>query len=121
VLGTRVQCFLLSTFLANIALTIYHRFFTSISAHEYTASNAKFAVSVEPGNEELMKRFQEITEKRSRGEYTVPTQMGLEKRTNPFLRVDISDEIRTKVGVTAGDSGADAFAKVRLAKDNFRG
>jgi len=91
------------------------------SAHEYTESNAKFAVSVEPGNSELMKRFVQVKEQRARGEPTVPTQIGLEKLTNPFLRVDISEEIRAKVGVTPGDSDADAFAKVRRAKDNFRG
>mmetsp|Transcript_12385 Transcript_12385/g.20523 ORF Transcript_12385/g.20523 Transcript_12385/m.20523 type:complete len:290 (-) Transcript_12385:155-1024(-) len=90
-------------------------------AHEYTASNAKFAVSIEPSNADLMKRFEVIKEQRARGEPTVPTQIGLEKLTNPFLRVDISEEIRKNVGVTAGDSGADAFAKVRRAKDTFRG
>jgi hydroxyacylglutathione hydrolase len=68
-----------------------------------------------------MKRFEQIMEQRSRGEPTVPTQLGLEKRTNPFLRVDVSEELRKNVGVTAGDSEADAFAKVRKAKDNFRG
>lgn len=94
---------------------------TMYCAHEYTAGNAKFAASVEPGNADLMKRFEQIMEQRSRGEPTVPTQLGLEKRTNPFLRVDVSEELRKNVGVTAGDSEADAFAKVRKAKDNFRG
>ena len=91
------------------------------SAHEYTASNAKFAVSVEPGNQELLKRVKEITLKRSRGEPTVPSTMGDEKKTNPFLRIDFSDELRKNVGVTVVDSDADAFGKVRKAKDNFRG
>lgn len=68
-----------------------------------------------------MKRFEKIKDQRSRGEPTVPTQIGLEKLTNPFLRVDISEEIRKSVGVTDGDSGADAFGKVRRAKDTFRG
>jgi len=90
-------------------------------AHEYTASNAKFAVSVEPGNQELLKRVKEITLKRSRGEPTVPSTMGDEKKTNPFLRIDFSDELRKNVGVTVVDSDADAFGKVRKAKDNFRG
>jgi hydroxyacylglutathione hydrolase len=45
--------------------------------------------------------------------------MGLEKKTNPFLRVDISEEIRSKCGVVEGDSDAEAFAKVRKAKDSF--
>jgi hydroxyacylglutathione hydrolase len=91
------------------------------SAHEYTSSNAKFAASVEPGNAELMARVAEINALRSRGESTVPSQLGVEKRTNPFLRCDISDEIRKNVGVVSGDSDADAFGKVRKAKDTFRG
>jgi hydroxyacylglutathione hydrolase len=91
------------------------------SAHEYTAANAKFAKSVEPGNAELMTRIDEIVAKRSRGEPTVPSMMGVEKSTNPFLRVDISEEIRRNVGATANDSDVDVFAKVRRAKDTFRG
>ena len=78
-------------------------------------------MSVEPGNNELVERVEEITKLRERGEPTVPSQLGIEKRTNPFLRCDISDEIRQKVGVTPADSEDDAFAKVRKAKDNFRG
>jgi hydroxyacylglutathione hydrolase len=93
----------------------------SYSAHEYTASNAKFAASIEPGNADLMKRIDEIAVKRSRGEPTVPSMLGDEKKTNPFLRVDLSDEIRRNVGVTNSDSDADAFGKVRKAKDTFRG
>jgi hydroxyacylglutathione hydrolase len=91
------------------------------SAHEYTASNAKFAASVEPGNADLMERVAKIKEMRERGEPTVPSLMGLEKKTNPFLRCDISEEIRQNVGVVSGDSDADAFGKVRKGKDNFRG
>lgn len=94
---------------------------SSHSAHEYTVSNAKFAVSVEPGNADLMKRFEEVKEQRAQGKPTVPSLLGLEKRTNPFLRVDTSEEIRQNVGVTAGDSDADAFGKLRRAKDTFRG
>ena len=58
---------------------------------------------------------------RERGEPTVPSTIGEEKRTNPFVRVDISEEIRKNVGVTSDDTDDDAFAKVRSAKDNFRG
>eukprot|EP00542_Grammatophora_oceanica_P018839 CAMPEP_0194046680 /NCGR_PEP_ID=MMETSP0009_2-20130614/22238_1 /TAXON_ID=210454 /ORGANISM="Grammatophora oceanica, Strain CCMP 410" /LENGTH=259 /DNA_ID=CAMNT_0038692075 /DNA_START=213 /DNA_END=992 /DNA_ORIENTATION=+ len=90
-------------------------------AHEYTESNAKFAMSVEPGNADLVSRYEEIKEKRSRGEPTVPSLLGLEKKTNPFLRCDISDEIRKNVGVTASDSEETAFGKTRKAKDTFRG
>lgn len=89
------------------------------SAHEYTLSNARFAVSVEPGNAELVARLADVQEARSRGEPTVPSLMGLEKRTNPFLRCDISAEIRKNVGASEGDSDAVVFGKVRMAKDNF--
>jgi hydroxyacylglutathione hydrolase len=91
------------------------------SAHEYTATNAKFAVSVEPGNSALMARFMEIQETRQKNLPTVPSKLGLEKLTNPFLRCDISNEIRKNVGVIDGESDEDAFAKVRKAKDTFRG
>ena len=94
---------------------------TVYCAHEYTESNAKFAFSVEPGNAELQQRVAEVKAKRARGEPTVPSLLGEEKKTNPFLRVDISDEIRKNVGVNDGDSDADAFGKVRRAKDTFRG
>jgi hydroxyacylglutathione hydrolase len=91
-------------------------------AHEYTASNAKFALSVEPSNAQLVQRVHEIQALRARGEPTVPSLLGLEKQTNPFLRCDFSDEIRRHVGVDdIADSPANAFAKVRKAKDNFRG
>jgi hydroxyacylglutathione hydrolase len=94
-------------------------FFNFYSAHEYTVSNAKFAASVEPGNAELMTRVAEVNEMRLRGQPTVPSILGVEKRTNPFLRCDISTEIRKNVGATINDSGATVFGKVRRAKDKF--
>ena len=78
-------------------------------------------MSVEPGNPELVARVAEITQLRQQGKPTVPSLMALEKKTNPFLRCDVSEEIRQNVGVTATDTDADAFGKVRKAKDNFRG
>ena len=68
-----------------------------------------------------MKRIEEVKATRARGEPTVPSPMGLEKKTNPFLRCDVSEEIRQNVGVVDSDSDADAFGKVRRAKDTFRG
>lgn len=94
---------------------------TVYCAHEYTASNARFALSVEPGNPDLVARARDVMDKRSRDEPTVPSKIGEEKKTNPFLRVDVSEEIRKNVGVTSSDTDIDAFAKVRSAKDNFRG
>jgi len=90
-------------------------------AHEYTMGNAKFAISVEPSNEQLVTRVKDVYDKRSKGLPTVPSTMGEEKQTNPFLRFDISDEIRTNVGATDKDDLSTIFAKVRSAKDNFRG
>lgn len=90
-------------------------------AHEYTATNAKFAMSVEPGNAALQAKVAQITELRAKGLPTVPTTIQDEKQTNPFLRCDVSDEIRQNVGVQTADSAAEAFFKVRKAKDGFRG
>ncbi len=93
---------------------------TIYCAHEYTEGNAKFAMSVEPGNADLVKRVEEIKAKRARGEPTVPSLMKEEKLTNPFLRGDVSREIRKNVGASDEESGADVFAKIRRGKDNFR-
>ena len=94
---------------------------TVYCAHEYTESNAKFAMSVEPGNVDLVKRVEEVKAKRAKGEPTVPSLMGEEKLTNPFLRGDVSAEIRKNVGASDDDDGAQIFALVRRGKDNFRG
>jgi hydroxyacylglutathione hydrolase len=55
-------------------------------AHEYTLSNARFAVTVEPDNVALAARLDLVTAMRARGEATVPTSIGAERATNPFLR-----------------------------------
>lgn len=89
------------------------------SAHEYTESNARFALSVEPSNADLQARAKEVRELRAKGEATIPSLLGLEKKTNPFLRVDVSEEIRSNCGVVQEDDDATAFAKVRRAKDRF--
>ncbi|ABS63197.1 Hydroxyacylglutathione hydrolase [Parvibaculum lavamentivorans DS-1] len=86
-------------------------------AHEYTQSNARFALSVEPQNEALIARAKEIDAKRARGEWTVPTTIGLEKATNPFLRAASADLRRTIGLETAAD--VDVFAETRKRKDNF--
>jgi hydroxyacylglutathione hydrolase len=80
-------------------------------AHEYTAANAKFALSVDPGAV-LKARAQEVFAARARGEPTVPTRIGLEKAANPFLR---APELKP------GLAPAEAFAEVRRAKDVFAG
>lgn len=86
--------------------------------HEYTESNARFALSVEPGNRDLQKRAGEVTELRREGKMTCPSTIGQELKTNPFLRCD-SAEIRKKLGLEQA-SDAEVFAALRGAKDNFR-
>jgi len=86
-------------------------------AHEYTLSNAKFALMVEPNNKDLKQRVEEIEKLREQGLPTVPTSIGLEKRTNPFLRPD-SDEIRRTLNLNMEDD-ATVFAATRQLKDNF--
>jgi hydroxyacylglutathione hydrolase len=86
-------------------------------AHEYTQSNAKFALSVEPGNRALVERSGEIDRLRAGGKPTVPTTIGLEKATNPFLRAD-SAELQTNVD-RMGAAAVEVFAETRRRKDHF--
>lgn len=74
-------------------------------AHEYTAANGRFALTVEPGNRALVDRMTAVTAARARGEATVPTTIGLERATNPFTRApDLAE-----------------FTRRRAAKDVFQG
>ncbi|HEY4344361.1 MAG TPA: hydroxyacylglutathione hydrolase [Parvibaculum sp.] len=90
---------------------------TVYCAHEYTQSNARFALSVEPHNAALVNRAKDIDAKRARGEWTVPTTIGLEKATNPFLRA-ASQDLRATVGLIAA-ADVDVFAETRARKDKF--
>ncbi len=83
-------------------------------AHEYTASNLRFALSVDP-SEALARRAPELAEKIAAGEPTVPSTIGAEKATNPFLRAP-----QLAIAAEAQDA-ADAFRIVRAAKDGFTG
>jgi hydroxyacylglutathione hydrolase len=89
---------------------------TVYCAHEYTASNARFALSVDDAPE-LAARARDIFAARERGEPTVPTTIALEKATNPFLRAPL---LAARVGA-AGQPDYAAFGAVRAAKDNFKG
>ncbi|WP_129793561.1 hydroxyacylglutathione hydrolase [Sphingosinicella sp. CPCC 101087] len=74
-------------------------------AHEYTLSNGRFALTVEPENQALAQRMEKVESARAAGEATVPTTIGLERATNPFVRAATVEE----------------FARRREAKDGFRG
>jgi len=88
-------------------------------AHEYTQSNGRFALSVEPGNAALVARMQEVDRRRAANEPTVPSRLAEELATNPFLRPD-SAEIQRTVGLV-GAPLAEVFGATRARKDTFRG
>jgi len=86
-------------------------------AHEYTQSNARFALSVEPQNRALQERAATVARLRARGKATVPTTLGEERATNPFLRAQSRDLRATIELKDAAD--VDVFAKTRALKDAF--
>jgi len=86
-------------------------------AHEYTLANGKFALSVEPENAALQARMKDVIAKRERGTPTVPSTLGVERETNPFLR-PMSDEIQDGLGLL-GAPWPKVFAEVRARKDKF--
>ena len=88
---------------------------TLYCAHEYTQSNARFALHADPDNVELQLYANDIDQRRARGEPTVPMQLARELATNPFLRAD-DEDIRNRWG---GTGPVETFAKLRAAKDAF--
>jgi hydroxyacylglutathione hydrolase len=84
---------------------------TVYCAHEYTAANARFALSVD-SDPQVRARAEQVFAMRERGEPTVPTTIGLEKATNPFLRAPL---------LRNATAPAQAFAEVRAEKDVFQG
>ncbi|MXU64250.1 hydroxyacylglutathione hydrolase [Oceanomicrobium pacificus] len=87
------------------------------SGHEYTQNNARFAVTVDPENAALKTRVAEIDAARAQGTPTVPSLLGLERATNPFLRA-VAPEVKAYLGMPDA-SDADAFAEIRTRKNNF--
>lgn len=87
------------------------------SGHEYTAANAKFAMSIEPANPALISRIEKIETARAQGRPTVPTALSNERATNPFLRCE-SPEIQANLGLEGADPVA-VFTELRRRKDSF--
>lgn len=83
--------------------------------HEYTLANGRFALSVEPDNADLEARMRDIEAKRAAGLPTLPTTIGLEKRTNPFLRT-ASSSIRRRLNLD-GAKDWQVFARLRELKN----
>lgn len=86
-------------------------------AHEYTEANFAFARTVEVTNRALMDRGAAVIAARSRGERTVPSLLGEEKLTNPFMRAD-APELAAAIQMQNSDPVA-VFAEVRGRKDRF--
>jgi hydroxyacylglutathione hydrolase len=86
-------------------------------AHEYTLANVRFALSVEPHNGALRARAEAVAKLREAGRPTVPTTLGEERATNPFLRA-ASSELRATIGMRDA-ADVDVFAKTRALKDAF--
>jgi len=91
-------------------------------AHEYTLSNLRFALAAEPGNHALQARFSAEQAKRNQGLPTVPSNIGIEKATNPFLRYRQSQIIQglQASGRLTGDDPVASFAALREWKNTFK-
>jgi hydroxyacylglutathione hydrolase len=90
-------------------------------AHEYTLSNIRFGLVVDPTNKALQARAAHDQAARDRGEPTLPSTIGLELATNPFLRVD-TPELRANVagGTAHAVDRTEVFASLREKKNAFR-
>ncbi|MBT3361061.1 MAG: hydroxyacylglutathione hydrolase [Rhodospirillales bacterium] len=86
-------------------------------AHEYTNSNADFALSIDPNNPALKKRADEVLTLREAGKPTVPSTLADECAANPFLRADAPD-LQRATGMEGRDA-VEVFAEIRRRKDRF--
>jgi hydroxyacylglutathione hydrolase len=84
-------------------------------AHEYTLKNLQFALTVDANNADLQTRYDQVKASRSRGDATVPSLLGVEKQTNPFLRWE---QPALQVAANSRDS-VQTFARLRGMKDKF--
>jgi hydroxyacylglutathione hydrolase len=85
--------------------------------HEYTQANARFALAIEPDSPALQKRAQEVDAMRAAGRATLPTTIGLELETNPFLRPHVP-AIQRRLGME-GRPEWEVFAEIRERKNRF--
>jgi hydroxyacylglutathione hydrolase len=83
--------------------------------HEYTLSNARFALTIDPDNEMLQDRMKEVTALREAGKPTVPTTIAIELATNPFLRAE-DPAVQAHLGMAGADPAA-VFAEIRERKN----
>lgn len=83
--------------------------------HEYTQSNARFALTVDPDNAALQQRAKEIDALRAKGAFTLPSTIGVENATNPFMRADDA-QIAARLGLGKAPA-VDVFAELRARKN----
>lgn len=83
--------------------------------HEYTLSNAKFALTIDPDNAMLQRRVEEVSKLRDAGRATLPTTIAIELATNPFLRAE-DPGIQAHLGMAGADPAA-VFAEIRERKN----
>ena len=86
-------------------------------AHEYTQANGRFALSIDPDNQQLQQRIAQVDKLRAENKATIPTLLEQELETNPFLREDDSS-IQNNLGMT-DKRACDVFQKIRELKDHF--
>jgi hydroxyacylglutathione hydrolase len=87
------------------------------SGHEYTATNGRFALTIEPDNPALLARVEDVAARRAAGQPTVPSRLSEELATNPVLRAG-RPEVKEAVGM-AGAADAAVFGEIRGRKDRF--
>jgi len=85
--------------------------------HEYTQNNGHFALTVDNANEDLKSRMREVEALRAQNDFTLPSTIGVEKRTNPFLRYD-NAHIARNLGLEGSDD-VTIFTRLRQLKDQF--
>ncbi|MGV8917170.1 MAG: hydroxyacylglutathione hydrolase [Pseudomonas sp.] len=89
--------------------------------HEYTLSNLRFAQAVEPGNMDIAERFAQVSRWRSEDRISLPSNLALERKTNPFIRVletSVKEKADERTG-TDNQSPSAVFAALRAWKDKF--
>ncbi len=85
--------------------------------HEYTEENLRFALNIEPDNQEVSARLKKVRKQLKAGKPTTPSTMSEELRTNPFLRAD-SESIRTALAMPDAEA-YEVFGELRKRKDSF--
>lgn len=86
--------------------------------HEYTVNNLSFAASLEPSNQAIAQKLENVLARTGRGEPSVPSTLGEERATNPFMRTE-SSELRASLGLSDAADAVSVLAATRAAKDKF--